>query len=230
MESIKQNQIPSPLERVRVRLKGFLLSLFAITAILTATATKVHAQEQEIQQLLLDMEKLTQFKSILKDMQQGYTILTQGYGQVKDLAQGNFNLHQVFLDGLLQVNPEVKKYARIADIIANESSILSAYKKAYRQFNSSGRFSVSELDYLTNVYARLTGSALQNINDLANIITASQLRMSDDERLSAIDRIYADTNDKLQFLRSFNQRTSILMLQREKEQNDVKTLQNLYSK
>lgn len=201
-----------------------MIALFFITI----AANKATAQSYEIQQLLLDVEKLTQFKAILKDMKEGYTILTQGYGQVKDLAQGNFTLHQVFLDGLLQVNPEVAKYARVADIIADEVSILSEYKKAYRQFNNSGRFNADELDYLAKVYAQLTSAALNDVNDLANIITASKLRMSDDERLSAIDRIYTSGNDKLQFLRSFNQKTSILMVQRQQEQNDVQTLQNIY--
>ena len=186
------------------------------------------AQSYEIKQLLLDVEKLTQFKAILSDMQKGYTILTQGYGQVKDLAQGNFSLHQVFLDGLLQVNPEIKKYVRVADIIADEASILSEYKKAYRQFIGSGRFNAGELDYIGRVYASLTKAALRNVKELADVITASKLRMSDDERLSAIDRIYADTGDKLQFLRSFNRRTAMLQAQRQKESNDVQSLKNLY--
>ena len=189
---------------------------------------RAQAQDQDIQQLLLDIEKLIQFKAILSDMQQGYSILTQGYGQVKDLTQGNFNLHEVFLDGLLQVSPEVKKYQRVADIIADESSILSEYKKAYSRFRNSGRFSVSELDYISNIYERLTSAALHNAADLADVLTASKLRMSDDERLSAIDRIYLDTNDKLQFLRSFNSRTSILQAQRQKQVNETQTLQNLY--
>jgi hypothetical protein len=186
------------------------------------------AQSFEIQQLLLDVAKLAQFKSILNEMYDGYTILTKGYGTVKDLTQGNFNLHEVFLDGLLQVSPEVRKYARVADIIADESSILSEYKKAYSRFRNSGRFSVGELDYISNIYERLTSAALHNAADLADVLTASKLRMSDDERLSAIDRIYLDTNDKLQFLRSFNSRTSILQAQRQKESNETQTLQNLY--
>jgi len=120
----------------------------------------VRAQDQDMMQLIMDIEKLTQFKAILSDMQQGYSILTQGYRQVKDLSQGNFSLHSVFLDGLLQVNPEVAKYGRVADIIVDEVSILSEYKKAYRQFQSSGSFNVNELDYLARVYAQLTAAAL----------------------------------------------------------------------
>jgi hypothetical protein len=52
--------------------------------------------------------------------------------------------------------------------------------------------------------------------------------MSDDERLQAIDRIFADTEDKLLFLRSFNNQAGILNLQRIKEKADVSTMQKLY--
>ena len=183
---------------------------------------------QDMQQLLLDIEKLTQFKAILSDMEQGYTILTQGYQQVKDLSQGNFNLHAVFLDALLQVNPEVAKYARVADIIAGEVSILSEYKKTYSRFQNSGVFNADELGYLANVYGNLTSAALNDVNDLTNVITASKLRMSDDERLSAIDRIYTSSSDKLTFLRTFNRKTTVLALQRQQAQNEVNNLKSLY--
>jgi len=183
---------------------------------------------QDMQQLLYDIEKLTQFKAILSDMQRGYTILTRGYEQVKTMAQGNFNLHSLFLNGLMQVNPEVAKYARVADIIADEADILSEYKNAFRGFQTSGGFNAGELDYLARVYAQLTGAALNDVNELINVITASKLRMSDDERLSAIDRIYASGNDKRNFLRDFNRRTHILLLQRQREQNEVDNLKSLY--
>lgn len=212
----------------RVKRKGFVKALIGIMVIIATSLTPAHAQDYEIQQLLLDVKKLTQFKNILSDMEQGYTILTQGYNQVKDLSQGNFNLHETFLDGLMSVNPEVKKYARVADIIADEASILSEYKSAFARFKSSGTFNVSELNYLSNVYGTLTAQTLQSLNNLADVITSSKLRMSDDERVNAIDGIYADTSDKLQFLRSFNRRTLMLQLQRQKEQNDIQTLQKLY--
>lgn len=226
MESTTK-QLKAPLYRRRagVRLAGLICFILCAFSLMPKKAS---AQDQDIKQLILDIEKLTQFKAILSDMQQGYSILTQGYGQVKDISQGNFNLHSVFLDGLMQVNPEVTKYARVADIIADEASILSEYKKAYNQFQNSGRFNANELGYLAKVYVQLTNSALNDVNDLANIITTSKLRMSDDERLSAIDRIYASSNDKLSFLRDFNRRTNILLIQRQKEQNEANNLKSLY--
>jgi len=225
MESIKK------LKGKRRKVKGLLFACLGSCILILGSISRGEAQVstgQDMQQLLYDIEKLTQFKAILSDMQQGYAILTQGYEQVKSLAQGNFNLHSVFLDGLLAVNPEVAKYARVADIIADEAGIITEYKKAYRQFQNSGGFNADELAYLSRVYAQLTSAALNDVNELADIITASRLRMSDDERLSAIDRIYASSSDKLIFLRDFNRRANILLLQRRAEQNEVNNLKSLY--
>jgi hypothetical protein len=186
------------------------------------------AQSHEVQQLLLNVEKLSQLKNILSDMRKGYQILSSGYGAVKDITQGNFSLHEGFLDGLMLVNPKIKKYHRVKDILNQQKAILTEYKSAFKRFKASGNFSNSEIDYLNNVYAQLANQSLDNLEDLANIITSSKLRMSDDERLQAIDRIFKDTQDKLQFLTSFNRQASILNLQRTKEKSDLAATQKLY--
>ena len=202
--------------------RSFLVTVFV------ATTTKAKAQTQDIQQLILDIEKLTQFKAILSDMQTGYTILTQGYGTVKGLSQGNFNLHSAFLNGLMAVSPEVRKYGRIATIIANQASIVSEYKAAWKQANASGHFNAAELLYINNVFQHLLNQSVANLANLTNVITAGTIRMSDAERLQAIDYIYSDTQNKLVFLRHFNNQVAILSVQRQKAQNEVQTLKNLY--
>jgi hypothetical protein len=60
------------------------------------------------------------------------------------------------------------------------------------------------------------------------ILAADKLRMSDEQRLSAIDRIYDDMEDKLSFLRDFDGKTGILALQRIKEKNDALTMEGVY--
>src|SRR5690242_21852837 len=74
-------------------------------------------QSQEAKQLLLDVEKLAQLKQMLASMKKGYDILHKGYTSIKNISEGNFNLHKTFLDGLLQISPAVRKYKKIADII-----------------------------------------------------------------------------------------------------------------
>ena len=186
------------------------------------------AQADEIQQLVLDLQKLTQLKSILQELYKGYEVVSNGYETVKNISKGNFNLHQIFLDALLAVSPAVQNYKRVADIINNQVMILHEYKNAFNRFKQYGYFNVKEIDYIGKVYGNLFTASLKNLDELAIILTASKLRMSDEERLKSIDRINTDMLDKLTFLRHFNNNTSLLVVQRAKEHNDVTTVQSLY--
>lgn len=190
--------------------------------------SKTSAQLQEMQQLLLNIEKLAQFKQILQDMKKGYVILNGGYNTVKDLSQGNFSLHKAFIDGLMQVSPTVKKYKRIGEIINYQMLLVKEYKIAFKRFKNSTLFNEKEIRYIEKVYDNLFKQSLRNLDELTTVITANKLRMSDDERLESIDRIYADMQDKLVFLRNFNANTSVLTVQRSKEHNDVNSLRELY--
>jgi hypothetical protein len=187
-----------------------------------------YGQSQEAKQLLLNVEKLSQLKNILSDMKKGYTIVSNGYRSVKNIAEGNFSLHEVFLDGLMVVSPEVKKYARVADIISYQKDIVSEYKRALKGFRTADVFSGDELSYMSGVYENLFSQSLQNLEDLTMVITSSKLRMSDDERLRAIDRIFLDTRDKLVFLRDFNSGANMLLLQKQKEKREISQLKSYY--
>lgn len=182
----------------------------------------LNAQSEEIQQLILNWEKLTQFKKILQNMYDAYKILDKGYTAVKDISEGNFNLHKNFLDGLMEVSPAVKKYNRIADIINYQLRISKEYKSALNQFKEDKQFTVQELEYLEKVYANLFKQSLKSLEELSMIITAGKLRMSDDERLQAIDRIYEAAVDQFSFLKEFNNNTALLSLQRKSEQTEIK--------
>lgn len=206
------------------KLKKFMM--FIIVIFLSNNLAK--AQTQEVQQLLLNVEKLSQLKNILRDMKNGYNILSGGYNAIRDISKGNFSLHEVFLDGLMLVSPEVKKYRRVVDIINYQKKIVSEYSTAFKQFKASDNFNLSEIEYLGNVYKKLVEQSVDNLDQLALIITSSKLRMSDQERLTAIDRIFSDTEEKLIFLRKFNTHALTLSNQRELEKADINRTLDLY--
>lgn len=186
------------------------------------------AQSQEAVQLVLNYEKLQQLEEILDNMYKGYKIITKGYNTIKDIAEGNFNLHQVFLDGLFAVNPSVRNYKRIPYIIQYQQYLVKEYKRAFNRFKNDPNLTVREIKYLENVYGYLFKQSLRNLDELLMIVTATKLRMSDEERLQAIDRIYLDMENKLVFLKVFNSSTQMLAMQRARENHGVETLQKLY--
>jgi hypothetical protein len=190
------------------------------------------ARSQSITQLLtqleLDVQKLTELKTILNDLYTSYSVLDKGYSAIRDIAQGNFSLHKAYLDGLLAISPTVSGYYRVAEIIQNEITIVSEYKAAYRAWSAGGHFSTAELNYISQVYAALLSKSEQCLDALAMVVTADQLRMSDADRLGTIDRIDTDIGSQLNHLRQFNNSTALQAAQRAQEAGDLQTIKSLY--
>jgi DNA repair ATPase RecN len=205
-----------------------LIIMISLSFLGILPAFRASAQADEIAQLILNIEKLAQFKQILSDMKKGYEILSGGYNTIKNISEGNFSLHKAFLDGLMEVSPAVRNYRRVADITNYQIILVKEYRKAYERFRQDNNFNADELAYLGRVYDNLFKESLRNLDELLTVITAGKARMSDDERLQAIDRIYADMQDKLTFLRHFNNNTTILAVQRAKERNDAQTIRKIY--
>ena len=186
------------------------------------------AQVGETSQLLINWEKLEQLRQILDNMYWGYKVLDKGYSTIKNIIEGNYKLHQAFLDALMLVNPAIRNYKRIPMIISSQKLLLKEYQRAYYRFRQDPGFNLDELEYLANVYSFLIDASLRNLDDLTTILTATRLRMSDEERMAAIDRIFWDMESKVIFLRSFNNTTQLLAIQRARSRTDVNTLQRLY--
>lgn len=205
-------------------MKNIIVSILMIFSL----ARPLCSQTQEAAQLLLNYEKLKQLEEILDNMYKGYKVLTTGYNRIKDIAEGNYALHQVFLDGLFAVNPSVAKYKRITRIIQYQSLLMKEYRRAFNRFKNDPNFTPDEIKYLETVYSYLVKQSLRNLEELTMIVTANKLRMSDDERLQAIDRIFLDIEDKLSFVRYFNSSTQILSVQRSKERAEVGKVTKFY--
>ena len=204
------------------------MNKYVLMLFIMCISVNVNAQSQEAVQLLLNYEKLQQLEDILDNMYKGYKILTTGYGRIKDISEGNYNLHQIFLDGLFAVNPSVARYKRIPDIIRYQSMLIDEYKRAFNRFKSDTNLNPQEVKYLERVYSYLVKQSLRNLEELTMIVTAKKLRMSDDERIQGIDRIYVDMESKLSFLRYFNSSTQVLIAQRARDKREVKSIQKLF--
>jgi hypothetical protein len=197
-------------------------------AALLFVSIKTRSQSFELQQLILDIQKLSELKGIYKDVVKGYKILSEGYNAVSDISQGNFDLHQLFLNDLLKASPVVQKYQKVADIIDCELKIVSEYRNAYNRFKQDNNFSLDEIIYIGKVYNNLINESIKGLSDLTTAITDNTIRASDDERLNVIDKLDAEMQNRLSFLRYFNNNTSVLSRQRSREQNDINTTKNIY--
>jgi hypothetical protein len=205
-------------------------TLFLLIGLLGSVARPARAQSiaDLLLQLELDKEKLTSLKNTLQEMYQGYTTLEHGYTNIRDIAKGNFNLHQAFLDALFAVSPSVRNDPRITVILSTEYSVLSGYRSANGRWAASGVFTTQEMDYIVNTYSALLQRCLQSVEELTMVLTSDELRMSDADRMQAIGRINTDTQAQLAMMQQLDNSLSVQTVERLREAGDINTLKALY--
>ncbi|MGB7526527.1 TerB family tellurite resistance protein [Sphingobacterium cellulitidis] len=196
-----------------------LLLLFSLC--LSIPAKRLVGQSADVSQLLLNIEKLTQLKKILLQMRQSYSILSKGYGMVSELSQGNFNLHRVFLEGLMEASPSVRNYRKVKEAVNLQLHLVSLCNSSIKRYRNSGAFSIGELRYLASVQQKVLSESLGNLQELAVLVSGGLVQMDDGERLSAIDGIHRKMEETIGFLRRFLGSTDMLRLQRIRHGRDL---------
>lgn len=206
--------------------KIFQFLSFIFPGLLLTGSSK--AQSFDIQQLILDVQKLATLKGMLTDMKNGYAELDKDYSAIRDVAEGNFNLHKVFLDGLLLVSPTVRNYQRAADIVSLQANLLAKYKSSWPYFQQAYRSQPDELAVIGSVYGGLLYDGLQDLNDLGTVLTDGTVRASDAERMQQIDVIYERMSSRVVFIDRFNNSTALMAAQRQGVYDEDRTIQNLH--
>jgi hypothetical protein len=196
-----------------------------------AFCLRVSAQTQELEQLKLDLEKLAQFKLMLSQAKSGYQTLMNGYNSVRDIGKSNFNLHQQYLDQLLQVSPEVKNSPIVQRVLVSKQQVIADYKSLLSRMQTNGVFAADEV----NEVVKSVGSIGEIVNAdtelLILVLTPGKLRMSDAERSSIINQVDLSVQKQLSKLKALTDeynKLMVLRLQQKRDVNEVKRLGNLH--
>jgi hypothetical protein len=176
-------------------------------------------------------QKATQRKYLLQQiaalqvysgyLSKGYSIAKNGLNTIKGIKNGDLLQHTNYFTSLVTVNPQIKKYKRVAEIIAMQIAIAKQSGNALKNFKNNHHFTTTEINYLQSVFNKLLSECAKNLDELFSLITNGNLQMKDDERIKAINKIYIDMQDKQQFARAFSNSAAGLSIQRSNEANDI---------
>lgn len=185
----------------------------------------MYAQSQQRKVLLQQIAALQIYIGYAK---KGYSIAKKGLNIIGDLKQGELNLHRDYFTSLKLVNPKIKNYAKVAEIIALQAEILARYNGALAQIQQDDLFHGDEIAYIKRVFDRLIENCDDNLDELITIVTDGQLEMKDDERMKRIDQLYQNMLENHTFCESFSNQTRLMSLSRVKDTKDVKTSRALH--
>lgn len=186
----------------------------------------VQAQGQKPKHKRL-VEQIAALQVYIGYAQQGYSIANKGLTTVRNIKNGDFNLHRGYISSFKKVNPKIKGYAKVADIIALQLRIISAIKECLKGVKEAKQFSISEIDHCAIVFQNVLNASLENVEQLLEIISDGELQMKDDERLKRIDALYTDMQDKYAFSSSFSEEMAILTVQRMHQRADIELSKRL---
>lgn len=199
------------------------LTLFAILFSAVKAQTRINLFRQSATQKKYLLQQIAALQAYIGYAKKGYSIAKQGLNTISDIKHGELNLHKDYFNSFKTVNPSIKKYDRIADIIRLQVNILNVYREASKQVKQSGSFNGEEIRYISGVFERLMDDCTQTIEDLIDVTTSGVLEMKDDERLKRIDALYIEMQDKYTFVKHFSNEAKLLAASRNREQNDIQS-------
>ena len=199
------------------------LTLFAILFSEVKAQTRINLFRQSATQKKYLLQQIAALQVYIGYAKEGYSIAKQGLNTISDIKHGELNLHKDYFNSFKTVNPSIKKYGKIADIIRLQVNIVNVYREAAKQVKQSGSLNEEEIRYISGVFERLMDDCTQTIEDLIDVTTSGLLEMKDDERLKRIDALYSGMQDKYTFVKHFSNEAKLLAASRKREQNDIQT-------
>ena len=203
-------------------MKIYILILSLVFSILANAQTLAEWTQQKETQIKYLLDQIAANNVSIDYLEKGYELAKTGLNTIQNIKKGDFNLHRDFFGSLEIVNPKIKTYTKVADIIAYQVRIVKNISTTIKNLKESGQFNADELDYSKAVFENLLEECLKNVDELYLVITSGALQMTDDERIKRIDQLYTDMQDKYSFCQSFSEEHSVLAMQRLGEQLEIK--------
>lgn len=173
------------------------------------------------------IQQIAALKVYLNYLKEGYDVAKKGLGMIGDIKDGNFYDHSTYFESLLLVKPTIHESQKVGLIVVLQRQILNEFAQLQKDCGKDGKVTKEELNYINDVRSNMLEQCEDSITELNKIVSDNSSQLTDDERLERIDLIYEEIIDKRNFARSFSNSTRMIMAQREREYNEVRTLKNL---
>lgn len=173
-------------------------------------------------------EQVVALKVHLDVVKKGYRIAREGLGTIRDIKNGDFDLHRGYFSSLSRVNPAIKNGSIGAAILSYGTQLLKDIPAALTQISSTSYLSRGEKAYIQSLLTQLLDNIISSHTELGDLTTAGTLTMRDDERIGRMERLYHSVLEDYKFFQTFKQQTAALIRQRAAEKRTLEQLHKLH--
>jgi hypothetical protein len=196
-----------------------------LTILLLISAFGLSAQAKQDRVMLQQIVLLKTYGGYL---QKGYRIAKDGLSFIGRMKSGELNLHTFFFEGLQLVNPRLRDYENVHTIIRLNSQI-AAVKESLEEQLAHDLLYANEKQYLLRVLERVVEDTADDLEALYDVLTDDTITADDAQRIEWIDGLAEEMEERYVFIRSFSDKTRILIIGRNQEQKETERSRELYN-
>jgi len=147
---------------------------------------------------------------------------------IRDWVTRQRDLYQAYFQELWQVKSVIDGYHRVAELVKREEQIVTQCREGLQKFSGDGSFSPEELAGMEKTYAGIMKEAAIGLDLLMMVVKSFSTQMSDQGRLSLIDRAADRVEQVWLDLSGYNSRNALLSQQRLAEREHINFLKKIY--
>lgn len=209
--------------KLKAALLLFISSLLLVPCSAQSQTWDEIFKQKETQKKYL-IEQIAALKIYAGYLKKGYDIAGTGLQTIKDISNGEFNLHGSFISSLKTASPAMRNNVRIAEIIAFQLLIRNELK----EIEKSEGLTASNRDYIQSVRNKVMGECASDLEELLLVVTSGKIEMTEGERIQRLEKIHESMRDKSAFTQSFSNKVNLLIRQREKEIRSINQMKHSY--
>lgn len=176
------------------------------------------------------LAQIAALETYLKAAEKGYDIAQNGLSAISVLKDSDFMQHVLHFQRLEMVTPRVKNYSKVLAIAEMEDRSEQFRSALMAEKGLNNLLNTQELTSLHQICDDANIEAVKDLEELELLVTDGKLKMTDDERISHIDRLYLEVKNKLRRVVTLAQNIRSLINGRKKQADGTRILEQLYGK
>jgi hypothetical protein len=148
--------------------------------------------------------------------------------EITDWVQKTKDIYEEYYKELATVKEIISDYDKIKRLVQMQASIVSQYNSAYALFKRDKHFSVTEINYMANVYSGILDQSLKNLDQALLVVSSLTTSMTDAQRLNIINGASRGMQKNYDDLKRFNNQNIGLSLERGAADGDIESVKMLY--
>ena len=174
------------------------------------------------------LQQIAALQGYIRTAEKGYQIAEQGIATIRDIKNGEFNLHSIFFSSLKTVNPAVKNMAQTGEILSLQISMIENYAQSLHAWQQSPWLQPAELSNMEDIYANLVTTSQKEANSLSDLTTDGKLQMEDGERMRRVESLNEEMKTQQANIQDYIDGTNLLIRQRQQEAGNIIMSKNMY--